>query len=43
MKLLKLIGSLLMFLAHVALTLAGLALSIFLSFIAILASAYMKS
>ena len=43
MKLLKLLGSLLMFLIHVVLTLAGLALNIFLFFIAILASAYMKS
>lgn len=43
MKLLKLIGSVLGFLIHVAFTLAGLALNILLTFITILATAYMKS
>ena len=43
MKLLKCIGAVLIFLIHVAMTLAGLALNIALTFVAVLAGVYMRS
>ena len=43
MKLLKCIGAVFMFLIHIALTMAGLALNIALTFVAVLAGAYMRS
>lgn len=43
MRLLKCIGMVLLFLIHVALMLAGLTLNITLTFVAMLAGAYMRS
>ena len=43
MRLLKCIGAVLMFLIHVAMTLAGLALNIALTFIGVLAGTYLRS